>query len=173
MNVIPAIKKILYCTQIGPNSAYIFRYAVAMADRFQARITVLHVVSSLTPEQEAIIDGYIGPASIHDVVEQAEKSAEARVLRHLEVFCSRTSEGYACRNLVEGIRIREGAAAEGILAEATECGADLIVMGAHATSSLIDSIMGSTAQKVIKKAPVPVLVVQVPEGQQELTTPGI
>ena len=173
MTILPEIKKILYCTQIGPNSAYIFRYAAALAGKFQAKVTVLHVVSTLTPEQEAIIDGYIGPGSIHDVVEQVEKTAEARIRKHLEVFCSRMTKGHSCQDLVEGIRVREGVAPDQILAEAKESGADLIVMGAHATSSLIDSIMGSTAQKVIRRAPVPVLVVQVPEGQQELTARGI
>jgi len=173
MNVIPDIKRILYCTQVGPNSAYIFRYAVALAEKFQAKITLLHVVSSLTPDQEALINGYIGPESIHDVVEQGEQTALQRIRKHLEIFCSRLTEGRGCGNIVDQVRIREGSAAEEILAEAGECGADVIVMGAHATSSLLDTIMGSTAQKVVRKSALPVLVVQVPDGQQELTTTGI
>lgn len=173
MKALPEITKILYCTQIGPNSAYIYRYAVALAERFEAQITVLHVVSSLSPAQEAIIDGYIGPDSIHDVIEREEKTAEKRVRKHLEAFCSKISTDHACKKLVDRIRIREGVAAIEILAEAAESGADMIVMGAHASSSLLDTIMGSTAQKVIKGSAVPVLVVQVPEGQQELTETGI
>jgi len=173
MNILPDIKRILYCTQIGPNSAYIFRYAVAIARRFEAQITLLHVVSALTPTQEAIIDGYIGPQSIHDVVEHEGRSARDRIRKHLEVFCSRISEGHSCQNLVDAIRIREGAPSAEILAEAGACAADMIVMGAHATSSLVDALVGSTAQKVVKRASIPVLVVQVPQGQQELTVPGI
>ncbi len=173
MKMVPEIKKILYCTRIGPNSAYIFRYAAAMARQFQARITVLHVVSALTPEQEALIDGHIGPKSIHTVVEREEEAAAARIRGHLEIFCSRAAGNIDCSTLVEDIRVREGSAAEVILAQAAECGADMIVMGAHATSSLLHAIMGSTAQKVIRKSAVPVLVVQVPDGHQELTVDGI
>lgn len=173
MKLLPDIQKILYCTQIGPNSAYIYRYAVALAERFGSRITVLHVVSALTAEQEARINAYIGPGTIHAVVDREEKSAESRVRKHLETFCAKLSHEQSCSHLVDRIRIREGHAAEEILAEAAESQADLIVMGAHATSSLIEAIMGSTAQKVVKRSAVPVLVVQVPHGQQELTTPGI
>ena len=64
MNLLPDIKNILYCTRIGPNSAYIYRYAMALAEKFDAGITVLHVMETLTAEQEAMINGYIGPASI-------------------------------------------------------------------------------------------------------------
>ena len=33
MNLLPDIKKILYCTGIGPNSAYIYRHAMALAEK--------------------------------------------------------------------------------------------------------------------------------------------
>lgn len=173
MPVLPEIKHILYCTQIGPNSAYIFRYAVSLAEKYGARITVLHVVPTLPPEKEALIDGWIGPASIHDLVEREEQAAVGRIHQHLEAFCQRLTAGLACGKLVERILIREGEAAQEIIAEAIEARADLIVMGAHATSTLVEAIMGSTARKVLRKSPVPVLVVQVPEGQQELTEKGI
>ena len=79
MNLLPDIKKILYCTRIGPNSAYIYRHAMALAEKFDAAITVLHVMETLTPDQEARINGYIGPDSIHDVVEHEEKDALVRI----------------------------------------------------------------------------------------------
>lgn len=173
MQVLPEIKHILYCTRIGPNSAYIFRYAVSLGEKYGAKITVLHVVPLLPPDKEAIIDGWIGPAHIHDLVEREEKAAVDRIHRHLEAFCHRLTAGLACGNLVERILVHEGEAAEVIISEAVDSKADLIVMGAHATSTLVEAIMGSTARKVIRKSPVPVLVVQVPEGQQELTEKGI
>ena len=52
MNLLPDFKKILYCTRIGPNSAYIYRHAMALAEKFDGTITVLHVMETLTPEQE-------------------------------------------------------------------------------------------------------------------------
>jgi nucleotide-binding universal stress UspA family protein len=40
--------------------------------------------------------------------------------------------------------------------------ADLVVIGAHTESSIIDRMIGSTARSLVKSSPVPVLTVQVP-----------
>ena len=173
MNLLPDIKKILYCTRIGPNSAYIYRHAMALAEKFDATITVLHVMETLTAEQEALIDGYIGPGSIHDVVEHEEQDAVARIKKHLNRFCSRLGEENSCSYRVEKIVVAEGHPAEEIVKQAKSTGTDLIVIGAHAESSILDALLGSTTEKVIRKSSTPVYVVQVPEGQQEFTAAGI
>lgn len=174
MNLLPDIKKILYCTRIGPNSAYIYRHAMALAEKFDATITVLHVMETLTPEQEALIDGYIGPASIHDVVEHEEQDAVVRIKKHLSSFCSRLGEANSCSYRIDRVIVAESnAPAEEIVKQSAATGADIIVIGAHAQSSILDALMGSTTEKVIRKSIVPVLVVQVPAGEQELTATGI
>jgi nucleotide-binding universal stress UspA family protein len=174
MNLLPDIKKILYCTQIGPNSAYIYRHAMALAEKFNASITVLHVMEALTPAQEALINGYIGPASIHDVVAHEEQDAAARIKKHLNNFCSRLGNEHSCSMRVEKVLVLESSSpAEEIVKQAGAMGADIIVMGAHAQSSILDALMGSTTQKVIRKSSIPVFVVQVPAGEQEFTASGI
>jgi nucleotide-binding universal stress UspA family protein len=174
MNLLPDIKKILYCTGIGPNSAYIYRHALALAEKFDAAITVLHVRETLTREQEALIDGYIGPGSIHDIVEQEEHDAEARLKKHLQTFCNRLEEQASCSLRVEKILVLESTSpADEIVRQSNAIGADVIVMGAHRKSFIVNALLGSTAQKVIRKSTIPVFVVQVPAGEQELTAPGI
>lgn len=168
--MLPEIRRILYCTQLGPNAAYIFRYAYRIAEQFGARITVLHVVETLTPEQEARVEHYVGPGTLHAVVEREERSAEARLKERIQAFCAKTGGGEACEERIERVSVMEGHdPAEAILEQARAVGADLIVMGAHADSSILDALVGTTAQKVVRRSPVPVLTVQVPEGQQELT----
>jgi nucleotide-binding universal stress UspA family protein len=173
MNLLPDIKKILYCTRIGPNSAYIYRHALALAEKFDATITVVHVMETLTPEQEALIDGYIGPDSIHDVVEHEEHEATARIKKHLNSFCTQLGEKNSCSCRVEKIVVVEGSPAEEIVKQSVAAGADVIVIGAHAQSSIMDALLGSTAQRVIRKSSIPVFVVQVPAGAQEFTATGI
>ncbi len=173
MNLLPDIKKILYCTQIGPNSAYLYRHAMALAEKFDATIIVLHVMATLTPDQEARINAYIGPKSIHDVVEQEELQAAERIRLHLDRFCSQFGEKHSYRNRVEQILVAEGSAADEIVSHAVDVGADIIVIGAHAQSSLLDALLGSTAEKVIRKSSIPVYVVQVPAGEQKLSVTGI
>ncbi|HKJ13859.1 MAG: universal stress protein [Desulfobulbales bacterium] len=174
MNLLPDIKKILYCTRIGPNSAYIYRHAMALAEKFDAAITVLHVMETLTPDQEARINGYIGPDSIHDVVEHEEKDALVRIKQHLNSFCSRLGEENSCSLRVEKILVAESSSpADEIVKQSVTMGADVIVIGAHAHSSIMETLLGSTTQKVIRKSAIPVLVVQVPAGEQEFTSAGI
>jgi nucleotide-binding universal stress UspA family protein len=64
---------------------------------------------------------------------------------------------------VEG-RLREGAAAEEIVAHAKECGADLIAMTTHGRGGLERLWLGSVADRVIRSANVPVLLVRVNDG---------
>jgi nucleotide-binding universal stress UspA family protein len=173
MNLLPDIKKILYCTRIGPNSAYIYRHAMALAEKFNATIAVLHVMETLTPDQEARINGYIGPDSIHDVVAHEEQDSAARIKQHLNNFCSKLGDNNSCSYRVEEIIVAEGHPAEEIVKRSVAIGADVIVIGAHAQSSILESLLGSTTSKVIRKAAIPVYVVQVPEGEQELSATGI
>lgn len=174
MNLLPDIKNILYCTRIGPNSAYIYRYAMALAEKFDAGITVLHVMETLTAEQEAMINGYIGPASIHDLVEHEEQDSLVRIKQHLNRFCSRMGENYSCSIRVEKILVVEATSpADEIVRQSKSLGADVIVIGAHDQSSIFEALLGSTTKRVIKKSSIPVLVVQVPAGEQELSETGI
>jgi nucleotide-binding universal stress UspA family protein len=174
MNLLPDIKKILYCMRIGPNSAYIYRHAMALAEKFDSVITVIHVMETLTPDQQALIDGYIGPGSIHDIVEHEEQDAETRIKNHLRNFCALLGRESNCGDRVDKIIIAEGTSpAREIISHANSMGADLIVIGAHAESSILDKLMGSTTEKVIRRSSIPVLVVQVPAGEQELTATGI
>ncbi|WP_216325808.1 universal stress protein [Deinococcus aestuarii] len=54
----------------------------------------------------------------------------------------------------------------GLLEAAREWGADLIVVGTHARGALEHFLVGSTAEKVVARSPVPVLTVRLPEGRE-------
>jgi hypothetical protein len=42
--MIPQIKKILYTTDLSPNSAYVFRYAINSAKKHDASINILYFI---------------------------------------------------------------------------------------------------------------------------------
>jgi nucleotide-binding universal stress UspA family protein len=174
MNLLPDIKKILFCTRIGPNSPYIYRHAMAQAEKFDGAITVIYVIETLSPDKEALIDGYIGPDSIHDVIEHEEQDAVNRIKKHIKSFCDRLGREENCGNRVEKIVVVEGTSpAREIIKQAEIMQADLIVMGAHGQSSILDNLIGSTTEKVIRRSSVPVFVVKIPAGEEELTARGI
>jgi nucleotide-binding universal stress UspA family protein len=55
--------------------------------------------------------------------------------------------------------VKEGSAVGQIILEAKELGADLIVMGTHGVGGFERWVLGSAAEKVLRKAPCPVLTV--------------
>lgn len=60
-----------------------------------------------------------------------------------------------------------GPPAHTIVDEAAHLGADLIVMGTHGRSGVAHMMIGSVAEKVVRSAPCPVLVVRVPAKAAE------
>ena len=53
--MIPKIQNVLYATDLSKNSAYAFRYAVNTARKHDAKIHILHVIESLSPQAEALM----------------------------------------------------------------------------------------------------------------------
>ena len=49
--MVPEIKKILFTTNLSPNSRHAFDYAVSVANRYGAVITVLHVMEEVSHAQ--------------------------------------------------------------------------------------------------------------------------
>ncbi|MCK4620820.1 MAG: universal stress protein [Desulfuromonadales bacterium] len=164
--MLPEIKTILYATDLGPGSPHVFRYALSLAQRHQGRITILKAMEPLTTFGQSLVELHIS----HNSSEQLHAEARAQVKQQLEErlheFCAK--EACVCdEQLVTGIRVVEGQPAEVILAEARTLSADLIVMGTHRHSAIGEALLGSTAHKVLHRSEIPVLLVRVPESQDE------
>ena len=55
--MIPEIKKILYSTDLSENSKFAFSYAASLANRYDAAITILHVLKDAKPTAESLACG--------------------------------------------------------------------------------------------------------------------
>jgi nucleotide-binding universal stress UspA family protein len=53
--IIPEIKKILYATDLSKNARYAFAYAVSLANLYDAKIILLHVL----PEVPELVDKHV------------------------------------------------------------------------------------------------------------------
>jgi nucleotide-binding universal stress UspA family protein len=69
-------------------------------------------------------------------------------------------------------RLASGDAATRVLEVAEEGGYDLIVMGRHGRGRLQHFLVGSVAEKVSRKAPIPVLTLHQPSDQLPLARPA-
>jgi nucleotide-binding universal stress UspA family protein len=150
-----ALKKILVPTDFGEAADAALAYARALARNFNASIDVLHVVESVAARMPAS-EMYVGVSP--DV--QAEVEAAAR--RQLD---ERLVDNDPNPLPVRPVVIASSATASTIVQYAKEMNIDLIVMGTHGRGPMAHLLMGSVAEKVVRLAPCPVLVVRHPEHE--------
>jgi len=148
---------ILLPTDFSDCSAEAARVARLLAERFGSRIVVLHVL-----DEPAALDpmfrGDVPLELLRSRMEQfARESLDAFLAAHFSGF------GNLDTMLAAGIPYRE------IIQKARECGAGLIVIGTHGRTGVEHVLFGSTAEKVVRIAPCPVLTVRM--GGKEFVHP--
>jgi nucleotide-binding universal stress UspA family protein len=132
-------RRILFATDFSAASERARHVAGELGKTFDADVTVLHV-----------IDGPSYPYPI--VLSDAARSAARSDLDHL-------AAAFRCAGVRTEVAVREGYAADEIVAAANENATDLIVLGTHGRRGLSHLLMGSVADRVLRLSPVPVLTV--------------
>jgi nucleotide-binding universal stress UspA family protein len=143
------IKKILVPVDFSPLSKKALRYAVPFARQHQARLVLVHAVEPvLYPEN------YIGalPPDIEDVNISRAKAAK----KQLAAVC----EDEVAKAIASETVVHIGRPYEEIISIAKDQNADLIIIATHGRKGLKHAFLGSTAERVVRHAPCPVLVVR-------------
>ena len=164
--MIPVIKKILYTTDLSKNSAHAFRYAVALAKKFDAEIVILHVVEELSENVRVLLGADVIKKRINGMqIKEAE-----RIKERLKRFCNREFKGdRECVDRVVTIDVRQGYPEEEILTKAEEMDCDAIVMGTHGKGMVTHAFLGSVAERVLRRITRPAFVIPLPKGDHDLT----
>ena len=155
-----ALKKILVPTDFGEAADAALNYARALARNFDASIDVLHVAEDVSTRMLAGEMYVAVPQTLqNDVEEAARKQLDARLI-----------DNDPNPLPVRPVLIVSNAPAVSIVNYAKETGTNLIVMGTHGRGPMAHLFMGSVAERVVRLAPCPVLVVRHPE--HEFVLPG-
>lgn len=142
----PKIRSILVPVDFSRASERALDYAASMAGSFGAKLILLNVVEPFpTP------DFAYSPMALDDDV------IAAQAKEHLKKVQDRSGAAPA---LVEKILVRHGSPYAEITDAARTLKADLIVISTHGYTGLAHVFMGSTAERVVRHAPCPVLVVR-------------
>ena len=142
------IKRILVPVDFSDCSVHALRYAVSLAKLVDASLILLHVIDSLIapPEMEFV------HLNIKDFNAELEKHAQAKLTKLAREHIDPTLPATPV--------LRHGAAWEQIKDAARERKADLIILGTHGHTGIKHMVLGSTAEKVVRLAGCPVLVVR-------------
>ena len=144
-------KTILFATDFSESSDYAFQYAYALAKKFNARLLLVHVIN-----EPVDLRGFYVP---HISFEKLEEEIEEGAQKMMEKFCRTHIRDYDNYEsiIVPGIPYDE------IIKKATDNSADLIILGTHGRTGLDHVLFGSTAEKVVRKSPVPVMTIRISE----------
>ncbi len=144
------LKRILVPIDFSDYSARALDYALAFAEQFQAKLILLHVVEpTVYPENHMLV-----PPAMDEVNQGLVEAGRERL-----EGVSRKRIGH--RVPVE-LLVRLGRAHSEITDTAKAVGADLIIIATHGYTGLKHVLLGSTAERVVRQAPCPVLTVRDP-----------
>jgi nucleotide-binding universal stress UspA family protein len=128
------------------------KYAIDLASKLGARMTLLHVIQP--PPWGGVDMDVTLPYAYSLFIQNLEAEVAHRMQACLERITADGLEGEVA--VVRGVPFRE------ILDTAKMQQVDLIIMGTHGRTGLQHVLMGSVAEKVVRLAPCPVLVVRQP-----------
>ena len=151
--MIPQIKKILYATDLSKNSVYAYRYAMNMAEKYNAEIVILHVIEPIPPAARHYMKVYVEETKWEEKIKYEQEMAIERIKKRLEEFCKKESQDAPqCLALVSTILVRPGHPVEEILKAADEEQCSMIVLGTHGKGFLKQTFLGSVARSVLDRA---------------------
>ena len=148
---------ILCATDLSPRSDEALRVAVHMAAKYAARLTILNVHEEFMDKEEMVM--------LRVSVEKVQER-----FREIALTCKQQMRELVTAVGVEDIEVeyhvREGKpeevilkAAHDVAAELQEPNSPLVVIGTNGRDSLIEHILGTVAEHVVRHAPCPVLVI--------------
>jgi nucleotide-binding universal stress UspA family protein len=147
------LKRILVPTDFSEGACHALRYGISFAREYEAELLLLHVVESVA----APYASDLFPVPMAEVFQ--ELSAYAR--GELDKLAAEASgKGVSARTLVV-----QGKPSLEIMRVAREHTIDMIVLGTHGKGVLDQALFGSTTERVVRKAPCPVLTVRVSEHE--------
>jgi len=145
------LNRILVAIDFSDSSDEAFNTALFMAEKFSAKLLLVHIIN-----EPIDLRGFYVPHISFDKLEEEIKAGAEKMMKH---FCRNHLKGLGDYEtlIIPGIPYQE------ILAAAHDKQADMIVLGTHGRTGLDHVLFGSTAEKVVRKSPLPVLTVRLSE----------
>lgn len=144
------IRRILCPVDFSDPSLRALQHASTLAVWYQSPLTAVYVDTALPIDDSAEVGAFaVAPTAV------LEAARSTRVVDDLHGFVARVADG---RHV--DVEVEEGRdVPDAIVRRAVTLGADLIVMGTHGRAGMHRWFVGSVAERVLRTAPCPVMVV--------------
>ncbi len=144
-----AIRNILAPTDFSPHAEVGLRYACSLAEKFGARLHVLHILSEVVPVGP---DPMIAPVLPPDYYTESEAQSQEALK---DVIKPEWGKPAAIETVVKW-----GSPVEVVLEYARNSPIDLIVIATHGRTGLSHFLLGSVAERIVREGPCPVLTIR-------------
>jgi nucleotide-binding universal stress UspA family protein len=145
----PKYKKVLFCTDFSKISDCAFEYAFGIAKRDDGVLYILHIIPP--PPQPYAMEAYLNK-------EQLDKIDAD----HLEYLEAKFQEQYM-KNILDRTKVKfvteSGREDDKIIEFAQKEKMDVLVIGTHGRTGMDHVFLGSVAEKIIRRSPIPVFVI--------------
>jgi nucleotide-binding universal stress UspA family protein len=142
------VTHVVAAVDFSPSSLRALTLGLDLARRDRARVTLVHVVETLTDEEARLVAHFRVGEFVETRRREALQRLQAVDLGPTRDVCAVTE------------RVKIGNAARTILRVADEAGADLLVMGAQGRGAIGAALFGSATRTVVTHATCPVLTVR-------------
>ncbi|MGD2087788.1 MAG: universal stress protein [Candidatus Aminicenantes bacterium] len=143
-----SFKKILVPVDFSEFSDKAAEYALFLAEKYRAKITLLHVIILFQEDfdEEEQLKMY------EQTIQKKEKERETQMKSHRKTAKKRGVE-------VNSVLLRGFSTPNSILDYISDKDFDLVVMGTHGHSGFRKLLLGSVTEKVVQESPIPVLTI--------------
>lgn len=141
------VRRILVPLDFSEHAESVIEWALHLAEQHQSTLLLLHAYH-LPVEFQQLEGAYLPQDFWNNVKDEAQLNLESY------------AERVRARGVAVETFVREGYPATVIEEEATRQNADLVVIGTRGLSGLKHLLLGSIAERVVQKAPCPVLTVK-------------
>src|ERR1700722_10145956 len=153
--LVPIFTKILVATDFSDDSNHALAFAEELARRFSAEMLLMHVDQPLAPVMVSELSPGLDIGAMSRIAEEQRLLA----LRELDMLTAPLRDsGLKARGL-----LKVGGPFLEIVHAAYVEGVDLIVLGTHGRTGLAHVLLGSVAERVVRKAHCPVLTIRHPD----------
>ena len=167
----PDIKTIVYATGLGGGAPHVFLYALSLARQYDAKNEIVCGMPSFRQYTHQVAEIYLGRKESEEFFQQARDKVIQDLENQVEAMCkSAIIDDPAGFQYVNSINVIEDVPDQAILQYAEKVNADMIVMGAHRSTTKKGALLGSCAFKVVHESSVPVLLVRIPKGFNDISS---
>lgn len=162
------VKRILCPVDFSRNAAYATRYALAFAETHGAELLLLQVEDPCIPSVPINYPGIDGidPFYMPQGSCESEEPERERRSKQDESLDRLVADLHETHQDVKITPLRAiGKPFVEIVQTAAKYDVDLIIMGTHGRTGLAHMLIGSTAEKVVRMAPCPVMTVKHPKHE--------